>query len=92
MEFIKGYGGVEECCMKCHGEGHTRYSCKTCRGRGFIKIEVLERLKIPRVSEPNATLKFKGKGKTVGQKMGDLYVKLVNKIKGERKDNDFYTT
>ena len=37
-------------------------------------------------------LKFKGKGKSVGHKIGDLYVKLVNKMKGERKENDFYTS
>jgi len=48
-------------------------------------------LKIPRGSEPNSVLKFKGKGKSMGQKIGDLYVKLVNKLKGERKDNDFYS-
>lgn len=53
---------------------------------------MLERLKIPRGSEPNSVLKFKGKGKSIGSKIGDLYVKLVNKLNGERKDNDFYTS
>lgn len=51
----------------------------------------MERVRIPAGAIPGSILNFKGKGQAANGKIGDLNIKLMTKVYGEKKDNDFYT-
>ncbi|MDE6477110.1 MAG: molecular chaperone DnaJ [Mycoplasmoidaceae bacterium] len=81
-------------CPKCHGAGKIIHKpCKTCGGAKYLESEIQIEFDIAPGIKNGETLVFEGKGNSIKNRTGNLYVTIFveeSKI-FERQKNDIYT-